>query len=160
MVPKFFTRKIEPAKGCCCFSSGVKRALKFRERFKLGIKRKKKENKRKEKWQWRRKRTYPFPPMLSHFWFFSPHVFTRLSFIRHAVHVTLAEFKKNVQDCYLSKRVGAKTFHNGLLIPHTILVRISLPRFTLSLHDSAQILRDSARPWATTNLSLVTNSSS
>ena len=47
MVPKFFTRKIEPAKGCCCFSSGVKRALKFRERFKLGIKRKKKKIKGK-----------------------------------------------------------------------------------------------------------------
>ena len=48
MVPKFFTRKIEPAKGCCCFSSGVKRALKFREGFKLGIK-KIKIKKRKEK---------------------------------------------------------------------------------------------------------------
>ena len=43
MVPKFFTRKIEPAKGCCCFSSGVKRALKFKERFKL---KKKKEKER------------------------------------------------------------------------------------------------------------------
>ena len=71
---------------------------------------------------------------------------SRLSFIRHAVHVTLAEFKKNVQDCYLSKRVRAKTFHNGLLIPHAVLVRISLSRFTLSFHDSAQILSDSARP--------------
>ena len=49
MVPKFFTRKIEPAKGCCCFSSGVKRALKFRERFKLGIKKKKKKRKEKER---------------------------------------------------------------------------------------------------------------
>ena len=48
MVPKFFTRKIEPAKGCCCFSSGVKRALKFRERFKLGIKNKKKKKKKRK----------------------------------------------------------------------------------------------------------------
>ena len=46
VVPKFFTRKIEPAKGCCCFSSDVKRALKFKERFKL--KKKKRKGKRSD----------------------------------------------------------------------------------------------------------------
>ena len=159
MVPKFFTRKIEPAKGCCCFSSGVKRALKFRERFKLGIKKRKKKKEKEREVTMKKKKNLSLPSHAVTFLILlAPRLYA--TFIHTACSPRDSRWVQEKRLRLLPKRVGAKTFHNGLLIPHTILVRITLSRFTLSLHDSTQILSDAARNWAMTNLSLVTNSSS